>query len=324
MELTSHSSHCPPPSSPLPTSPPSPLSFQPSSDGGDHSDVADRDSSPLSAPLQYETVGRLQEGHSGISVMLVRAENGTLFARKVRSVAGGVGRLKEEFEVMRRLHHPNVVRGYAYSLTEEEESILMEFCDNSDLHSLLATHKVLSETAAKPYFLALSSALLYCHSHNIAHLDLKPENCFLTTENQLKLGDFGFSSYTYEKITSRRVGTHCYNSPEELLHIPFDGKAADVFSLGMILFQMVAGFRPFAQADSKSREFKRWINSRDNFWCETESRLERSMFQRVKFSEELKALVGGMMELQPKKRWRMGEVVDSEWLRSVHSTQAQG
>lgn len=268
----------------------------------------------LTAWGQGEVVRLLQKGHSGINVYLVRETGGRMLARKVRQLSPTGPRLLREFEIMTSLSHPNIVQGHSYDQSGDIESILMEYCPGQDLHSVICSRKLLPEAEAKVYFTALIRALGECHRNNIVHLDIKPENCFITESGELKLGDFGFSQHVEGRLQPGTYGTVCYNSPEVRMQLPFDGKAADIFSSGVLLFKLVAGHLPYRLSSIRS-DLTRLTSDPESYWKDLETKLERSLYVPVRFSSELKQLLGWMLDYMPRRRPTVEQVQSSPWVR---------
>lgn len=261
-----------------------------------------------------EVVRLLQKGHSGINVYLVRETDGRMLARKVRPLSPSGPRLQLEFEIMTSLSHPNIVQGLSYHQNGEAESILMEYCPGEDLHSLISSRKLLPEAQAKIHFRALMRAVAECHRNNVAHLDIKPENCFIAESGELKLGDFGFARRVEGRLKPGAYGTVCYNSPEVRMQLPFDGKAADIFSCGVLLFKLVAGHLPYRPSSIRP-DLSRLTSDPETYWKDVETKLERSLYVPVRFSAELKELLGWLLDYMPKRRPSVQQVQESAWLR---------
>lgn len=134
----------------------------------------------------------------------------------------------------------------------------MEYADNGTLLDLVKQKHSLSEKDAHLYFSQLIAGIQYCHSRHIAHRDLKLENLLMTTDNCLKICDFGFARYfEYDandrKLSATFCGSNAYASPELLKELPYNPMLADVFACGVILYAMVFGSLPFDDSHSISQ-----------------------------------------------------------------------
>lgn len=109
----------------------------------------------------------------------------------------------------------------------------------------------LNEEEAIFYFRQIMTALEYCHSFNICHRDLKPENILLKANGQIKIADFGMAALQQNPTHQLRTacGSPHYAAPELLRHQYYKGSAVDIWSMGVILFAMLAGRLPFDDED---------------------------------------------------------------------------
>lgn len=153
--------------------------------------------------------------------------------------------LRGECEIQRNLQHPNIIRMLDSFETENEIIAVTEFA-KTDLHSLLRDGS-LGEPKTQRITYDLVSALYYLHSHRILHRDLKPQNILMDRNMTAKLCDFGFArnmTMGTHVLTSIK-GTPLYMAPELLEAKPYDHHA-DLWSLGCIIYEMLAGEPPFS------------------------------------------------------------------------------
>jgi len=125
--------------------------------------------------------------------------------------------------------------------------MIMEFMDGGNLAKYLEDRKRLSENEARILFRQLVDAVRYCHSQNVIHRDLKLSNILLNTnKTAVKLIDFGLSNYMMTGMLHNTFcGTPAFAPPEILMSQKYIGPEIDVWSLGVVLFAMVAGYLPF-------------------------------------------------------------------------------
>ncbi|KAH9690208.1 CBL-interacting serine/threonine-protein kinase 8 [Citrus sinensis] len=139
--------------------------------------------------------------------------------------------------------------------TETGESVAMKVLDRSAIikHKMAdqVHHGRLSESEARRYFQQLIDGVDYCHSKGVYHRDLKPENLLLDSQGHLKISDFGLSALPEQGVSLLRTtcGTPNYVAPEVLSHKGYNGAAADVWSCGVILYVLIAGYLPFDELD---------------------------------------------------------------------------
>ena len=158
-------------------------------------------------------------------------------------------RFFREAEAAGRVSHPGIVT--IFDIGEEPEThapyIVMEFVGGQSLDKLLARHDhtLLPETALQ-LVLELADALDCAHSQGIVHRDLKPANILMTEDGHAKIADFGVAKLNLANHTlaGRVLGTPAYMSPEQLNGDAVDGRS-DLFSLGVILYTVLTGYRPF-------------------------------------------------------------------------------
>ncbi|TPV97228.1 MAG: serine/threonine protein kinase [Myxococcales bacterium FL481] len=167
-------------------------------------------------------------------------------------------RFKREAQSVARLEHPNIVSVVEYGSTHDGRSfIVMQLLEGFELDRLLG--KPMSVRRAVLLISQVLSGLEHAHGHDVVHRDLKPENVFVTRDHEgketLKLVDFGISKMTSEDDSNRTVtraglvfGTPLYMSPEQATGSPVDARA-DLYSAGVILYEMLAGKPPFDNDD---------------------------------------------------------------------------
>eukprot|EP01013_Petalomonas_cantuscygni_P026588 TRINITY_DN49002_c0_g1_i1.p1 TRINITY_DN49002_c0_g1~~TRINITY_DN49002_c0_g1_i1.p1 ORF type:complete len:476 (+),score=106.75 TRINITY_DN49002_c0_g1_i1:87-1514(+) len=155
--------------------------------------------------------------------------------------------LKREISAMRVLSHPHIVRFVDVLQTPNNIYLVMELASGGELFDKIVHARFLDEATARRYFHQLVYAVLYCHRRGIAHRDLKPENLLLDSRDHLKVTDFGLSNLqdSDDAVLSTVCGTPHYVAPEVLAHRAYSGFSADVWSVGIVLFVMVAGYLPF-------------------------------------------------------------------------------
>ncbi|XP_039118342.1 CBL-interacting serine/threonine-protein kinase 21-like isoform X2 [Dioscorea cayenensis subsp. rotundata] len=152
--------------------------------------------------------------------------------------------IKREISTMKLLNHPHIVRIYEVIATKTKIYLIMEYASGGQLTDRMC--KGLTEREARRYFQQLIDAVDYCHSRGVYHRDLKPENLLLDSEGNLKVSDFGLS--TLKKpgaLLSTACGSPSYVAPEVITKKNYKGAAADVWSCGVVLFELLAGHLPF-------------------------------------------------------------------------------
>jgi hypothetical protein len=159
--------------------------------------------------------------------------------------AEGLAELEKEFAVSVRLLHPNIVRLHAIERHEGVSFLVMEYLEGESLRAKLRAHGALPPAEAVRYAGLVAEALAFAHAAHVLHRDVKPENIFLASGNVPKLLDFGIArvlARTSEKA-STIIGTIEYMAPELLQGAA--GANADLWALGISLYEMLTGSRPF-------------------------------------------------------------------------------
>ena len=160
-------------------------------------------------------------------------------------------RFFREAQAAGKLSHPGIVTIYDVGEDEATQTpyIVMEYVEGCTLESLLTDPGLErpSLTASLELIKQVAEALDYAHTHSIVHRDIKPANIMVTADGRAKIADFGIAKLRKSEFTvpGQILGTPAYLSPEQLKGTPLDGRS-DLFSLGVILFWMVTGQKPFA------------------------------------------------------------------------------
>ncbi|XP_058107501.1 CBL-interacting protein kinase 32-like isoform X1 [Magnolia sinica] len=160
-----------------------------------------------------------------------------------------VEQIKREIAIMKLIKHPNVVRLYEVMGSKTKIFIVLEFVTGGELFDKIVNHGRMKEDEARRYFQQLINTVDYCHSRGVYHRDLKPENLLLDICGNLKVSDFGLSALSRQVRDDGLLHTTCgtpnYVAPEVLNDRGYDGSTADLWSCGVILFVLLAGYLPF-------------------------------------------------------------------------------
>ncbi|XP_022756487.1 CBL-interacting serine/threonine-protein kinase 24-like isoform X2 [Durio zibethinus] len=159
----------------------------------------------------------------------------------------------QEISIMKIVRHPNIVRWNEVLASSTKIYIILEFVSGGELFDKIVHCQRLPENECRRYFQQLIDAVAHCHSKGVYHRDLKPENLLLDSYGNLKVSDFGLSALQQQQqgagLLHTTSGTPNYVAPELLSNQGFDGAAADVWSCGVILFVIMAGYLPFDEID---------------------------------------------------------------------------
>ncbi|MGB7344356.1 MAG: serine/threonine-protein kinase [Pirellulaceae bacterium] len=194
------------------------------------------------------TIYRATDRETGEVVALKKLNQQAAANRLIRE------RFRRETSILQRLRHPNII---AYKDSGSRDSILyysMELVDGGTVKTLLELGGALPWPAVADLAVQLCSALQCAHNNGVIHRDLKPGNLFLTSQGQLKLGDFGIArDLTLHDLSEKgqTVGTHAYMAPEQIRGEQSLSDKADLYALGCCLFEMLTCRKPFIAATTK-------------------------------------------------------------------------
>jgi len=157
-----------------------------------------------------------------------------------------VTKFKREAQILSKLDHPNIVSIYDWGRYKNSYYICIEYVEGIDLKELIEKKGPLDSKKAAGYALQICKALLLAHKNNLVHRDIKPQNILITKEGTLKVTDFGIAKSLVDDATKTLniVGTANYISPEQAKGEKIDHKT-DIYSLGILLYEMVTADVPF-------------------------------------------------------------------------------
>ncbi|KAI3676776.1 hypothetical protein L1987_86389 [Smallanthus sonchifolius] len=223
---------------------------------------------------------------------------------KEKIMKGGlIAHIKREISILRRVRHPNIVQLFEVMATKGKIFFVMEYVKGGELFNKVAKGR-LKEEVARKYFQQLISAVGFCHARGVFHRDLKPENILLDEDGDLKVSDFGLSAIS-EQIRGDGLfhtfcGTPAYVAPEVLGRKGYEAAKVDIWSCGVILFVLMAGYLPFHDQNIMVMYKKIY---RGEFRCPRW------------FSPELTRLLKRLLDTTPDTRITIPEIMENKWFK---------
>lgn len=165
-----------------------------------------------------------------------------------------ITRFEREAMSVAALAHQNIVHIYDFVTRGDSMFIVMEYVEGIDLYDLMSRVDRIPPDIAAIVALQAARALQYAHYKGVVHRDFKPSNLMVTKQGEVKLMDFGIArDEAFDDLTrpGTALGTPAYMSPEQIMGEKVD-KRSDIFSFGIVLYQMLTGEKPFADDDTKS------------------------------------------------------------------------
>lgn len=211
-----------------------------------------------------------------------------------------------ELSVLQTVYHPNIVHLHDIIYSDNLVIIVTEYCECGDLLSMMLNEKISNEIAARKYFIDILEGVSYIHSREISHRDIKLENIFVDSNGTAKLGDFGLCHHTAGGLLKTHCGSPLYVAPEIVEAKPYDGKALDIWSLGVVLFMITTGTSPW---ESKNV---------DKMYQEI---LECKVNIPFYLTPSLVDLLGSMLQKDPQMRPKADEILLHPWV--IGSTHLQ-
>jgi len=216
---------------------------------------------------RYEILAELGRGAMGVVYKARDPKIDRLVAIKTIALAGQEpdderefrARFFHEAQAAGRLSHPRIVT--IFDVAEDPETqnpyIVMEYVPGHSLETEMAEQGKLPLKKALLLTEEVAEALDYAHLQGIVHRDIKPANILLGEDGHPRIADFGIAKFNLANITStgHAMGTPAYMSPEQLSGEPVDGRS-DLFSLGVILYTMLTGYRPFQGNSAMTVSYK--------------------------------------------------------------------
>merc|ERR1712004_99370 len=250
---------------------------------------------------QYLVKEQLGKGGFGVVYSAVRRSDGLEVAvkevNKDERVVVGDNNMPLEVALMQQLQDvPGVIRFIDYFDMQTCFYIVMERFHSKDLFDFISEQGPLPETLAKDIFRQLLTTLVSCHKRGIVHRDIKDENILIDPKTfKTKIIDFGSGDYIEDKVCTRFQGARVYSPPEWINSRAYRPEGLTVWSLGVLLYDMVCGDVPFESDAQISRAHLTW-------------------FPQLKLSEEVKSLISGCLKVDTSERLTLAGIAAHPWL----------
>ncbi|XP_036276251.2 mitogen-activated protein kinase kinase kinase 4 isoform X1 [Pipistrellus kuhlii] len=262
--------------------------------------------------FKWQRGNKIGEGQYGKVYTCISVDTGELMAMKeIRFQPNDHKTIKEtadELKIFEGIKHPNLVRYFGVELHREEMYIFMEYCDEGTLEEV--SRLGLQEHVIRLYSKQITVAINVLHEHGIVHRDIKGANIFLTSSGLIKLGDFGCSvklknnAQTMPGEVNSTLGTAAYMAPEVITRAKGEGhgRAADIWSLGCVVIEMVTGKRP-------------WHEYEHNFQIMYKVGMGHKPPIPERLSLEGKDFLSHCLESEPRLRWTASQLLDHSFVK---------
>ncbi|XP_037824663.1 serine/threonine-protein kinase BRSK1 isoform X5 [Lucilia sericata] len=252
----------------------------------------------------YRLEKTLGKGQTGLVKLGVHCVTGKKVAIKIinreKLSESVLMKVEREIAIMKLIDHPHVLGLSDVYENKKYLYLILEHVSGGELFDYLVKKGRLTPKEARKFFRQIISALDFCHSHSICHRDLKPENLLLDEKNNIKIADFGMASLQPAgSMLETSCGSPHYACPEVIRGEKYDGRKADVWSCGVILYALLVGALPFD--DDNLRQLL--------------EKVKRGVFHIPHFvPPDCQSLLRGMIEVNPERRLTLAEINRHPWV----------
>jgi MAP/microtubule affinity-regulating kinase len=210
-----------------------------------------------------------------------------------------------EIQILNKLNHSNILKMYEAIETDEFLYLILELINGLSLNDYVKKHseRRLPESDACRIFYQIILALEYCHANDVSHRDIKFDNVLLDHCNNVKIIDFGFSTWMpKDQRTKTFCGTPSYMAPEIILKSEYLGPPVDIWACGVVLFGMLCGYFPF-KSHSDKECYKKILSG--------------LVYIPSFVSSEPKELIEKILVHDPEQRLTAKEILTNPWFKKL-------
>ncbi|XP_007955483.1 serine/threonine-protein kinase BRSK1 [Orycteropus afer afer] len=251
----------------------------------------------------YRLEKTLGKGQTGLVKLGVHCVTGQKVAIKIvnreKLSESVLMKVEREIAILKLIEHPHVLKLHDVYENKKYLYLVLEHVSGGELFDYLVKKGRLTPKEARKFFRQIVSALDFCHSYSICHRDLKPENLLLDEKNNIRIADFGMASLQVgDSLLETSCGSPHYACPEVIKGEKYDGRRADMWSCGVILFALLVGALPFD--DDNLRQLL--------------EKVKRGVFHMPHFiPPDCQSLLRGMIEVEPEKRLSLEQIQKHPW-----------
>lgn len=238
--------------------------------------------------------------NTAVQITKLKYQNKICILKKLFLKSNFETNILKEIKIHKKMNHKHIIKLITHFTNENYHGMVLEYGEYC-LRSMIHPDIGLQPAVSQMFFKQLMSAVRYLHEHGICHRDIKPENILVTKEGNLKVCDFGHATLFYYKETRKLkkvAGSYEFMAPE-VLKMEYDGAAADIWSCGITLLNMISGKLPWRMAAKKDEKYLRY---------KTCNELEG--FRNVR--KEIMELISNMLK-DEKERVGINEIEKNKW-----------
>ena len=256
---------------------------------------------------RYEIIKEIGQGGFSKVYLGKEKETGKEVAIKVISKTVDLTDVIKEMQIQREFESPYIVNILALAERDTDLILVMEYVNGGELFDAIIQHGSFSENDAALLIQQVLIGIKVLHDHGVIHRDLKPENLLISVDDEghqtVKIADFGLAGLIDSQADMKKFcGTEGYAAPEIMKNTPYDA-SVDMWSLGVIVFILLSGFKPF-DAESQSELYDLVVNADYEFFSPE--------FDDI--SDAAKDFISKLLKVEPSERMTVEQALQHPWL----------